>query len=288
MTRWVIRKVENDPALRKQYGHLMSPKAVISPTVGSSSSTNLTPPSKTFTFTHAAITLAHAPNSNSNHHGKQHKALTLQMILENDEYLLPYMLHLSHEFSIECILSLIEFIQFKQCAQSEILERADSNASETDDGEEEVDDDDIVIDRMNSNFFDMLNIKLAPSIPPSSIVHSNETLPMKARLLFQKYVAIGAQYEINIQSRIRSQLMHKYGVFRPNLLRASIGGAVGGGAEAVHQRHISSVDLSGVEWTNAVLACEFDECCMEMRMLLGYSLSRFKSSADYVRLQQHL
>ena len=50
---------------------------------------------------------------------KSPKIIKIDEILESSEYLQSFMVHLSHEFSMEILLSLIEFIQYKQfCIQT--------------------------------------------------------------------------------------------------------------------------------------------------------------------------
>merc|ERR1712048_93554 len=86
--------------------------------------------------------------------------------------------------SMELLLSLVEFIQFKKAirAQQQIVGGVD----------------------------DFANIELPDCVPKSSIVHNEaHDLKTKARKLFEKYVEIGCEYEINISYGLRCALSER-------------------------------------------------------------------------------
>eukprot|EP00485_Elphidium_margaritaceum_P024093 CAMPEP_0202713922 /NCGR_PEP_ID=MMETSP1385-20130828/61455_1 /ASSEMBLY_ACC=CAM_ASM_000861 /TAXON_ID=933848 /ORGANISM="Elphidium margaritaceum" /LENGTH=460 /DNA_ID=CAMNT_0049374467 /DNA_START=431 /DNA_END=1813 /DNA_ORIENTATION=- len=317
MTRWVIHEIESDPALRKQYGN--------SWTTGTPSASQTLrprtfkfgvslPPTSNASFVQNAIKLAQINSDKSSTQrsprsprSPRDKQINVQMILENEEYLLAFMSYLSHEFSMECLLSLIEFTQFKQFAQMSMNgDNSDTSSTETEheeprlpaapitpitpdtDGQGtpvEMPDIEIktktllhMLDRANSTTVSMSHmllssIKLASCIPPSSIVYSAATLREKATLLFAKYVSVGAKYEINIQHRIRYELTQKYG--QPTMLQRL-------------SSHNIDVEIlkEASQWSDTVVASDFDECCTEMRVLLGYSIARFKHSTEFERLKR--
>merc|ERR1712039_166411 len=156
------------------------------------------------------------------------------------------MVHLSNEFSMELLLSLIEFIQFKLAIQANNV----NQETTTDTG----------------TFY--LTVELAECIPKSSIVvDETQDFEQKALRLYQKYVRIGSEYEINIHSSLRKHLMDRFDEQANS---------------NVNQAH-SPVRRDSNDATD--LQCVFDECCKEMIKLLGFSLTRFKAKPEYLRLQ---
>merc|ERR1712187_390068 len=81
-------------------------------------------------------------------------AIKFDEILSRNDYFMAFMVHLSNEFSMELLLSLVEFIQFKQAirAQQQIVGGGE----------------------------DFSDIKLPDCVPESSIVH-NEAHDFKTK-----------------------------------------------------------------------------------------------------------
>lgn len=122
------------------------------------------------------------------------ESISLQMVLEDKESLHLLMLHLSQSFSMEILLSLIEFVQFQ----------------------------DVLMDKLNvSPPPHAMSIEFPESIPISEIIESQmantDKLPMLtvakriAHGLHLKYIAIGGEYEINISYAQRSRLQRALG-----------------------------------------------------------------------------
>merc|ERR1711933_189337 len=162
------------------------------------------------------------------------------------------MVHLSREFSMECLLSYLEMAQYRDAVFSIMLDMKLVN-------------DDEEIERLSKK----LPFKLPSSVPKSSIVYSRpfknddsryafgQRIKRKAILLFNKYVRVGAEFEINIASRIR--------------------------------RDIHDL-MSNVQWfmdcniTEKELLVIFDPCCMEMVTLMQDSFRRFMRTTQFLKL----
>ena len=115
--------------------------------------------------------------------------LSLQSILADDRLLDLFANHLVRDYSIECLLSLIEMQQFK----CHIKEQLNVNGGT-----------------------EML--ELAAKAPRSEVVHKEITLTPDlntlkgiAHTLFEKYVKEGSEFEINIPSRLRQRLQVQMG-----------------------------------------------------------------------------
>jgi len=130
--------------------------------------------------------------------------ITFNRLLGKDESLHLFMVHLSTEFNMECLLAYIEFTQF----QSFVLEHYEVEIVE--------------------DFYHL--VPFPRGLPISSIVayvpvmmepdgdHVVEveaedelhSLKIKGRLLFLKYLCPGCQYECNISSRLRSRAVRMF------------------------------------------------------------------------------
>eukprot|EP01083_Nonionella_stella_P187300 687892_1 len=218
MTRWVINKVKNDPAIQQQYSQ--TSETIIS----------------------EALANANTKKGHQLAASLELKPIKPDEMLKNNEHFTCFMKHLANEFSMELLLSLVEFIQFKQLIHEQI------KGTSTDLAED--------VHRFS-------DIELAKCIPQSSIVHDPDyELEVKAFKLYRKYVAVSSEWEINVHSAVRQQLMHRFDV----------------------TYHAKSKDES-IEWTPTALYIVFDDCSQEMMKLLRYSLTRFKTKPEYIRLQ---
>ena len=163
----------------------------------------------------------------------------LREILSDDDTINLFMAHLINEFSMECLLSLIEFTQFRDYGM-EML-KIDQEAVDAKTGS-------------------TANITFAADVPKSDIVYGDiamvtmdDTLrgfKMKAYKLYRKYVMIGAEYEVNVSYRTRGILdkhMNDYDNWVNNRDR------------------ISKDNLVTI----------FDDVMMEMTKYLEYSRARF-------------
>ena len=150
-------------------------------------------------------------------------------ILADASFLHRIAKHLVSELSTECLLSLIEFQQFKSHL-IECLKIEDLSTKE-------------------------IWFKLADCVPLSDIVHHEEGKDLKsfrrrASELYEKYVMVDSDFEINIPDKMRRELQSLMGN---------------------ESKWIEKSDISPV-----ILANIFDGVMMEMKKLLKYSRLRFK------------
>jgi len=111
----------------------------------------------------------------------------LAKILSNAESLNLFMLHLSREFNMECLLSVIELQQFQKYLLRQIEQK------------------DVDIQFL---------FEIHDDIPTSLIVEEQESEPddiilcakLKAYKLYKKYIEIGSEFELNISSKMRGDL----------------------------------------------------------------------------------
>ena len=147
------------------------------------------------------------------------------------------MKHLSNEFSMELLLSLVEFIQFKQFIDKK-LEKQKNTKDE------------------------ISKLLLASCIPKSTIVYNkNDNLKEKALKLYNKYIRVSSEWEINVSSGLRKQLQNRF--------------------ENNYNNNNNDNNHGLFEWNDDELYTVFDQCNDEMLKLLGYSLSRFRQKPFY-------
>ena len=171
----------------------------------------------------------------------QSSQLSLKEILKEKKSFKLYMKHLIKEFSMECLISLIEFIQFRE----HIIQ---------------------VLDVDDAEVMDSVEYRFPENVPLSDIVHSrddeNDTLSdlenangnmrlLKAKVyrLYCKYIEVGSAFEINLAYKTRSgfvQLM--------------------GDEQEWMDTNIDKLELIKI----------FDSCIYEMKKLLDSSKHRFK------------
>ena len=116
-------------------------------------------------------------------------ARSLQSILADDQLLDLFAAHLSKEFCIECLLSLIEMQQFKSYLK----------------------------EQLNVEYHVQI-VDISPKCPRSQLVFREkaptlETFKETAYELYRKYVEEGSEFEINIRSRMRRQYRAKMGEY---------------------------------------------------------------------------
>eukprot|EP01083_Nonionella_stella_P046685 124990_1 len=152
--------------------------------------------------------LANAINTNltesqSHSHGDDYRnrdgsvGMQIVDILQDKRLIDLFVQQMIKEFSVECVLSLIEFQQFKAFAMDKLkINRADYATNE------------------KSNAL----ITFPDGVPLSDIVYGEETesepmatLKIKAHKLYLKYIADASEFEINISWRRRAHLHHLMG-----------------------------------------------------------------------------
>lgn len=279
MSYRVASKLRNDPVLMAQYGrgaygysvHSVSPGTPGGRTPGGRTPTHSTVASTSWTNTATATRTA--TGSGTRTIESRIRRIKVDEMLQDCHMVEAFMAHLSHEFSVELLLSLIEFKQFKEYAERErdSLYPVISTVPTPDTPE------DNEYQMMNTTKIKgMGRIKvqmngMAPNIPLSSIVYDAEdSLREKARKLVEKYVVFGSEYEINIAGPLRNRLMEKY---RRPIRRSRVFSMTS------EDRRATQVNLN-------TIATEFDECIAEMNKLLGFSLNRFTKTMAFERLQK--
>eukprot|EP01084_Bolivina_argentea_P007966 14909_1 len=114
-------------------------------------------------------------------------SIDVNMILADEQCVNLFMRHLSKEFSMELVLSVIEMSQFQ-----EFLFRNDL-ANE--------------ITEVTRNKF--TQISFAANIPLSEIIESDKNAETKALMIYKKYIENGSQFEVNIAHSLRNVMsMH--------------------------------------------------------------------------------
>ena len=173
--------------------------------------------------------------------------ITLNTIMRNKQAFHLFMKHLGKEYSMECLLSFIEFTQFQNYLYGHI------------DNENK-----------NNDFVPDKRITLAENIPISAIIEQEEVLSddgkddffvaqakIKAHRLYNKYVRIGAEFEINISSTERRKIK--------NILESM---------DVLLDANVNINDLYII----------FEECRESMIQWLQYSLTRMRYQSDFVQI----
>ena len=161
------------------------------------------------------------------------RKIALNQIISHEKGLHLFMRHLAKEFSMECMLCVIEFIQYQDYIFKKILEINGHSHP--------------IINDNTKLIVNKYQIRLPDTIPISEIVSnlddhsviSNEVLirngKMMAYKLYEKYVEFYSHFKINVRSGTRKLLMKK-----------------------MENKEITEVDLCFL----------FDQCCKEMIALL--------------------
>eukprot|EP01084_Bolivina_argentea_P099121 178188_1 len=161
-----------------------------------------------------------------------HKDIDIELILSQAESVNAFMQHLSKEFSLECLLSLIEVSQFENYLINDEIHEIKEE----------------IINKVNgANFIDF-----SESIPMSSIVESTDDLDAKAYKIYQKYIAVGSEFELNIPGDMKQKWIRKVAV----------------------QWGETKIDVNE-------LMLLLEDVRREMRLLLTFSLMRFMKTIEF-------
>jgi len=257
ITRYIIHDLQNDPNLQLQYGE--SIRELATSKDGDSDVVQIRIHSESSA---AGPEFFDHPDPDSLRTNIKVE-LSLKRVLSKDDYMESFMQHLSQELSMECLLSLIEFLQFRAAAQvRDIHGNLKKNKLSV---------------NIDQEFGDWV---LPKHVPTSTIVTESSCAREMAQRLFEKYIAEGADYEVNISHRLRIRLVH---IFQneSGFLRTitSIG------------RKFQESDLTAAE--SGPLGVKglpfvFDPCISEMLLLLNYSFVRWKTKggAAFERLMK--
>ena len=123
-------------------------------------------------------------------------SITLEMILANEKSLNLFINHLSKEYSLEILLSTIEFVQFQKYLQPHLNQ-------------------DTLLDVKKENCDGIKILKFPSNVPRSEIIESNDMKEQSvleiskhvARGLYNKYIAIASEFEVNISGIMRDELL---------------------------------------------------------------------------------
>eukprot|EP01084_Bolivina_argentea_P313896 543648_1 len=167
--------------------------------------------------------------------------MTLEDVLQNELTIHSFMIHLSEEYSMELALSLIEIVQFQKYIQQHSDELNVCGVS----------------------------VQLALSVPISKIIEEKENIPkefddkfmynvkIKAHKIYNKYVKVGTEFEINISAEERNKIS--------NILD-----------------NLNQLMNYNINYDDMYLI--FEETKKEMLMLLSLSLERWKHQPEYTSL----
>ena len=184
--------------------------------------------------------------------------INIDNMLSNEAMIHAFMVHLSTEYSMECLLSYIEFSQY----QKYVVNKMNMNDNE-----------------MRENDVELIN--MPDNIPISEIIEDNleqegvidgvnndnnnssatfddkflDNAKIKAHKLYKKYIKTGCEFEINISSLERGKLF--------DLLDCM---------DSWMSYNVNLKDLLMI----------FEDCKKEMRMLMSYALERFKRSTEFI------
>ena len=205
-------------------------------------------------------------SSNSMEIDLEEATKTIDRMLANENTIHAFMVHLSKEYSMEVLLSYIEFCQYQKYVLqhmeheqestveitdfpsniplSEIIEADELRLIDTCQTDVDLDTDGIHRQENSDNAQKYSRTK--PATQNDTFLHDAK---MKAYKLYHKYIKVGSEFEINIPSRERVRLS--------NLL---------GDMDKVLSWNVEMEDL-------LVL---FEECKKEMRVLQTFALARFK------------
>ena len=151
-------------------------------------------------------------DDNNNNNNNNNNQVTLQQVLSHIKSFELYMVHLSREFSLECLLSTIEFIEYQKLIYN-LINLSEANHDDIED---------IKGHKFNGNDNKLWCniIKLPEHIPKSAIVYGDargnnrvENCKIKAWALYTKYICVNSDFEINIPGEMRSRykrLMKNY------------------------------------------------------------------------------
>ena len=131
-----------------------------------------------------ARTLEHMHNSLQIQ--RRNALLNMRDVLTDDEAFDLFVRHCGNEHCLECVLSVIEFIQFKQKIYHKIKE------------------DEVYKDDKHVQNMEWLNI-LPDTCPQSDIVYGNDNFKLSARNLYVKYIRNESEWEINISATSRKK-----------------------------------------------------------------------------------
>ena len=180
--------------------------------------------------------------------------ISLEEIFRNNDLFNLYMQHLIKEFSMECLLSLVEFTQYKQHAIQIFM--IDDNEFQQDisfDFPADVPLSDIVYGDISGVKSEaMLRIESNStgnaSVSAPLEVNNMEIFKNKAHELYLKYVAMGSEFEINVSYRTRLGMDKIFGNYDKLMV----------------------LEMSEMEMVKV-----FDKCIEEMTKLLISSRHRF-------------
>eukprot|EP01084_Bolivina_argentea_P302051 521301_1 len=123
--------------------------------------------------------------------------IKLDTVLSNQDAIQLFINHLSNEYSMECLLALIEITQFQNYVEAHFM--------------------DINIETIKDDIYIDKRIQFPASIPISDIIEAKEQnvsndylieAKMKAYKLYTKYIEFGSEFEINISSKQRNTIVN--------------------------------------------------------------------------------
>ena len=232
-----------------------------------------------------------------NNRNIKEEIIGLNEIISHKKGIDIFMHHLAREFSVECLLSIVEFIQFQNYIfqetrriQNERKKKMDNNNNDNNNKLEILND---IVQEMESKLLQIkFQIRLPHTIPNSDAFDqvlicndessnnnnnnnnnnsnkNNDDISYESILIlngkkiaykiYKKYVKVGADYEINIQSRTRKRLMTQIDNY----------------FAWINDKNVDIVSLFYL----------FEQCFKEMIALLNGCLTRFRVSPAYKKFK---
>eukprot|EP01084_Bolivina_argentea_P148361 259402_1 len=191
-----------------------------------------------------------------NAHHKIYDSITLNDILSNKNSVHLFMVYLTAEYSIECLLSVIELGQFEKFICELMKKHGTPTKLPTLQLEHVIKNSNIPTSDILENQERLQNFisESAASRSNSVIIELNEA-KLKAHKLYNKYIRIGSEFEINLPSYMRKQI-------------ANILGDV---SKLVQNKDLQLTDLLLV----------FKSAKDEMKKYLNYSYTRWKQQKEF-------
>lgn len=208
--------------------------------------------------------------------------ITLKQILCHPKAYELFTWHLQYEFSIECMLSFVEFIQYQEFIWKYILHNKLLENDDNDDNDEHNERNEYNKSQYEGKIWSNTN-ELPSNCPKSFIVyfdHETEqeldleqyyfstniedlkySIQYKAWLLYKKYIERQSEYEINISFMVRSKIKRSFTCDINN--------------EYVYNDNASLSDLLYL----------FNPVCDQLYSLLNSSYDRFQSTTEFEKIQ---
>eukprot|EP01083_Nonionella_stella_P002558 7344_1 len=242
----------------------------------------------------------------------------LSEILNVEKGFSSFMYHLSYEFSVEILISLLEFYHYKKYIFEHplfVLEERDAEEIKTETyfeifSNEYVPRSQIVYGNKDNSFKEHQSIftECIGKLQINENIKEKEKFKLlcecmiSSHQLFIKYIQSGACAEINVSSTMRGILNDTFCSKKHNETHGYVSGIMTGfefelcgneysetdSLEAFIYKRTDIASESGILSEINALYHVFDDCCEDMLKLTDYSFGRFRESTLYQKIQNDL